>query len=168
MRTLLVFASVFACGAAACTDPATSAGPADRDPRFIGEWMIDQPAHAGYEASTYTFSADGSVGARSLCVFGGPPDLMTGFVQAPSGGLSCAFAEGWRSDGPDTLIVDATCTDGRPRDVHLAFPSDPSRNGVEVLPEVVAVDGEPGWAHDFPTWRWARCEGGVCPSLCGG
>lgn len=138
----------------------------ERHARFAGEWMVDQPTHALYEATYYTFELDGTVTIGRTC----PEGYETGAVMNQETWVTCHFGDRWGSDGPATLIVAGACDDGVAREIVLGFPSDSSGNAAGVFSiEVASVGGQSeGWAHGFPEWRWVRCvDGGGCePQFC--
>lgn len=148
-------------GLVACTDP-DGGGPTDE--RFVGEWMIDQPQHATYEASWYRFHADGELEHLRDCDLGGP--VPTGFVNQGDD-LVCQFASTWSAAAPATLAIEAVCTDERARQIVLGFPTDTTGNATgQGAVEVVSVDGETGWAHAPWDWVWHKCgEAGCEPAL---
>ena len=46
---------------AAPRPPASPRAPREQDARFVGMWLVDQPTHALYEATYYTFEASGAL-----------------------------------------------------------------------------------------------------------
>jgi len=134
------------------------------DPFFVGLWVVDQPAHALYEASLYELVEGGTLSELDTFVSGTPPYMgfTTGSVAQPTSGVRCNFRGGWRSTGTRVLEVDAQCTDGKARSVELALPDgDPT---TALVPTIQAVDGEQGWAHPGPMWSFHRCASRThCP-----
>lgn len=149
---------------AACAEP-TSDPPSGTNDRFIGEWMIDQPTHALYEASWYFFHEDGRLEHLRDCTFGGP--VPTGSVGDAADSVRCLFADRWSAPDAETLAIAGTCSDGRERDIVLGFPADTTGNA-DGLPaiEVVSVGGEAGWGHFVFDWVWHECgEAGCATAL---
>jgi hypothetical protein len=140
------------------------AGPGaghETDARFVGEWMIDQPLHATYEASWYRFHDGGELEHLRDCSFGGP--VPTGFVNQMDDAVRCHFASTWSAAEPETLVIDSVCTDDRAREIVLGFPTDTSANATgQSAVEVVAVDGETGWGHAPWMWVWHKCGASGC------
>jgi hypothetical protein len=153
----VVLVVVLVVGACA-TEPSTEA-----EARFAGEWMIDQPTHATYEASWYRFHADGELEHLRDCAFGGP--VPTGFVNLPDDSVRCELAAAWSAPDRETLVIDATCSDGVGREVVLGFPADATGNATgQSAIDVVAVDGDGGWGHTPFDWVWQKCgEAGCMP-----
>jgi len=153
--------------AAACSQGKANGGPQLDPPetheRFVGEWMIDQPLHATYEATWYFYHDDGTLEHLRDCSLGGP--VPTGFVADVNETVRCEFANGWSAPDGDTLIVAGACTDSRDREIVLGFPTDTSGNA-SGLPageiQIVAVDGEDGWLHAPFDWRWVKCGDQSC------
>jgi hypothetical protein len=148
-----------------------SAGPDDseRDGRFVGTWLVDQPSHALYEYTLYAFSADGTIERGANCWPGSPEGHgETGSVQKGDLPLRCTFSHGWESFGEETLAISAACSDGQNREIVLSFASPPGQNGEGAVVEVTEVGGEAGWGHGSPEWRWLRCiDGEPCePTWC--
>ena len=133
--------------------------------RFAGEWMIEQPSHATYEASWYRFHDSGDVEHLRDCAFGGP--VPTGFVTDASGALRCLFGDRWTAADGETLVIDGACDDGIDRDIVLGFPSDPSGNATgQTAIDIRSVGGDAGWLHSPWEWRWQKCgETGCVPTL---
>ena len=63
--------------------------PPETNARFVGEWMVDQPFHATYEASWYFFHDDGELEHLRDCSVGGPGP--TGFVSDASDSVRWRF-----------------------------------------------------------------------------
>src|SRR5688572_18288667 len=129
MRRVHVVVHVLVLLAIACAYPSQTGGPSaepETDPRFVGEWMIDQPNHALYEASWYRFRDDGVLEHLRDCSFGG--EVPTGFVSDVAGSVRCEFADGWSAPDNITLEIDGVCSDERPREIVLAFPRDATAN----------------------------------------
>lgn len=132
---------------------------------FEGLWLVDQPAHALYEATLYNFKPSGTlveVGSHAL----GNGPVPTGTVANCSGSgsqppTSCKFGDKWRARDSDTVVVTGECSDNKPRDIALDFTgltatSDP------IKVEVADVDGQSGWCHSTFQWRWQRCQSKKC------
>jgi hypothetical protein len=157
---------------AGCPERATSwteDPPGQLEPRFVGEWRVDQPAHALYESSWYRFDGDGGLEMTHSCTAGGPADYQTGTVQNDDLTVSCAFGAGWSSAGQATLLIDGECDDGAARQIVLGFPADASGNAAglsQTQIDVVSVGGEPNWAHRWPEWRWTKCLEDCPPDFC--
>jgi hypothetical protein len=142
--------------------------PGELEPRFVGEWMVDQPAHALYEASWYRFGEDGLLELTDSCTAGGPADYQTGIVQNDALTVSCLFGAAWASAGDSTLVIDGECNDGRGREIVLGFRGDASGNAAGLTQvDVLSVGGETDWAHHFPEWRWMKCLEACLPDFCG-
>ncbi len=153
---------------AACSEQGGPGVPGETDERFVGEWMIDQPLHATYEASWYDFHADGSLEHLGDCSFGGTTG-PTGFVNKAGGQLRCEFAERWSAPDASTLVIDGACSDGRDRQIVLGFPTDTGQNasGLSAI-DVTQVGGEDGWGHFQFDWSWQKCGDESCaPALTG-
>lgn len=137
----------------------------ERGGRFVGTWLIDQPSHALYEYTFYTFGADGTLERGPMCD-------ETGWVQrGVDSPLRCTFGDGWESHGDTALAIFGACSDGQDRTIELQFLTPPDANADGAAVQVTAVDGEPGWGHEWPSWRWQRCGGAqtcelACPSCC--
>lgn len=158
MRVWVVGFLLAACGG-------SGGGGGEGSGRFVGEWMIDQPFHAGYEASWYVFRADGRLEHVRDCAYGGP--VPTGFVTDASGETSCLFDGTWWAPDHDTLAIDGVCSDDFAREIRLGFPTDAAGNaGGQTDVQVVSVGGETGWVHDVFAWRWTICLESTCePAL---
>ena len=149
---------------------AGSAEPDDseRDERFVGTWLVDQPWHAGYEYTVYTFGADGTVergaGWGEVPPFGSGE---TGSVRKGDSLLGCTFSDRWESVGDSTLVISGACSDGQGREIVLSFVSPAEQDGEGAVVEVVEVGGEAGWEHGGPEWRWLRCiDREACEPTC--
>ena len=147
------------------TTPEVDAGP-ERADRFVGLWMVDQPYHAGYEATFYALSADGQL--RVVDSFGvgygpNPGQFLTGVV-APSfqSSLQCVFGSTWRSAEAKRLFITGDCTDGTGREIELSFESPASQNAAPegATVSLISVGGEPGWLHPDFDWRFKKCRPG--------
>jgi hypothetical protein len=157
MRAALLVPLLLASCAEPSDDPATE--------RFAGEWMIEQPFHATYEASWYRFHDDGVLEHLGDCAFGGP--VPTGFVVDATDSQRCVFADQWTATNAETIVIDGTCDDGIDRDIVLGFPSDTSGNATgQTAIDVRSVGGETGWTHTPWDWLWQKCGETSCvPSL---
>jgi hypothetical protein len=159
MRAASILLPLFLAG---CAEDTSGPSP-ETNPRFVGEWMIDQPAHALYEASWYLFHDDGRLEHLRDCSFGGP--VPTGSVDDASVSIRCLFGDRWSAPDGDTLVVSGTCSDGNEREIVLGFPADATGNagGVSTI-EVVSVGGETGWGHFTFDWVWHKCGESGCAS----
>jgi hypothetical protein len=125
-------------------------------------WIVDQPFHAGYEATVYEFGLDGSVRALDACDLStGQTDYVTGTVESESG-TRCEFGGAWQSAGPNRLIISGDCDDDRERAIALGFDSDSSLNSEGTNVSVDSVAGESGWEHRDFAWQWTRCPASGC------
>ncbi len=149
---------------AACSG-GTSEPTGEHHERFVGTWLVDQPAHALYEATLYRFNQDGSAQMLETCSFGEAEGYVTGSVTDQRSTIRCEFANTWESIGDDTLLVRAFCSDQQLRDVSLSFLSDASANTLGAQVEVDNVDGEADWAHRDPSWSWKKCPDTGCEPL---
>lgn len=151
---------------AGCPNREPGAVPSER---FVGQWAVEQPFHAGYEASWYTFHQDGRLTLDRNCSFDGLEGL-TGFVNDPEQTRWCWFGDAWSGQGDSTLAIDGTCDDGVAREIVLGFPDDQAMNTIGVGVEVLSVGGEEGWGHYSFEWRWVKCTPGAdcvtAPDLC--
>lgn len=127
---------------------------------FAGHWVVDQPAHAGYEATLYHFRDDGLLDeVRSLQQ--GSGKVPTGRVarcesrteHCVEWGVECIFSDSWRSR-ETVLFVTSQCSDGVVREVELRFSDDLSNSFL--LPEI-SVNGEENWEHNDFDWSWRKC-----------
>lgn len=144
----------------ACVLLAACAGEHDNfDDRFVGEWMVDQPFHATYEATWYRFHAGGELEHLRDCSFGGP--VPTGFVSSDEmDAVRCEFGGRWSSHDGVTLAIAGVCSDGRARDIVLGFPTDTAGNATgQTAIDVITVGGESGWGHFVWDWQWQKCGG---------
>lgn len=158
MRGVLVLLPVLAAG---CSGSNSTADPGGTHQRFVGEWMIDQPFHATYEASWYLFHDSGELEHLRDCAFGG--QIPTGWVSDASEQVRCDFARSWSAPDADTLVITGACSDGRDRDIVLAFPADTTGNATGLVTiAVVEVGGEDGWLHAHFDWAWQRCAEQSC------
>lgn len=129
----------------------------ERDLRFVGVWMVEQPYHAAYEGSVYDFLSDGTLRiSETFTVDDLGEDYVTGAVTDPQSGIRCVFAHRWYSTDASTLVIDGNCTDGKYREIALGFADEHSGTDSDVV--VVSVGGEDGWSHDDWRWRWRRCD----------
>lgn len=134
----------------------------EHDERFSGRWIVDQPFHAGYEATVYELNAVGGVRALDACDLSGLGDgYVTGTVESESG-IRCEFGGGWQSNGPDQLVIAGDCDDDQERAIALGFDSDTSLNTEGTRVVVDSVAGEAGWEHRDFAWQWTRCPATGC------
>lgn len=152
------------------TDPAAEGDPDEvrRSDRFLGTWLVDQPFHAGYEASFYELDASGRLTHLFTDIAGGglAGELEVGLVAieepCPSAvcpRVVCRFGETWRSDGSETLIVDGECDDGVARDIELTFEG-PRAGNAEGLTQVEVTrvgDEVENVFHPGFEWRFLKC-----------
>jgi hypothetical protein len=141
---------------------------AERDPRFVGTWLVDQPDHALYEASFYELEVGGAVTHLGTETFGGEPleDFEVGLVQIEEAcpnaicpTVVCRFGDRWRSAGDDTLLIDGVCDDGLGREIELRFVGDEVGNAVGLTQVDVARVGAAteGVSHPGFNWRFLKC-----------
>ncbi len=140
-----------------CAEPTEPVAPGDR---FAGEWMVEQPFHAGYEASWYLFHESGQLEHLRDCVG------RAGFVSNASDSIRCQFGDRWSAEDGDTLVIDGACSDALGREMVLGFPADTNANAVgQSAVEVVSVGGEDGWHFEWD-WVWQKCGDASCvPAL---
>jgi hypothetical protein len=166
-------------------DPVEPPPPAQAFPdAIVGLWLVDQPYHAGYEASWYDFKADGSLVEVKSESFG--HEVPTGTVgrceewspqnddhcaEFDNAGEcmeyypryctiwseeSCTFGDAWWATAAGSLTIASVCNDGTERDI--VFDMAALLEGDAEAPLVVSVGGEEGWFHNMWDWRWLRCE----------
>jgi hypothetical protein len=144
--------------------PETNGEPPQMHERFVGEWKVDQPFHALYEASWYLFHEGGQLEHLRDCSFGGP--VPTGFVSDAGDSLRCQFGERWSAPDANTLVIEGACSDGHERDIVLGFPEDTTADATgQSAIEVVSVGGEAGWGHFMWDWAWQKCLEPGCVSF---
>jgi hypothetical protein len=144
--------------------PETNGEPPQTHERFVGEWKVDQPFHALYEASWYLFHEGGQLEHLRDCSFGGP--VPTGFVSDAGGSLRCQFGDRWSAPDADTLVIEGACSDGHERDIVLGFPEDTTADATgQPAIEVVSVGGQVGWGHFTWDWAWQKCLEPGCVSF---
>ncbi len=125
---------------------------------FVGLWLVDQPMHALYEATLYDLKSNG----RIQVVESFPKDWSTGTVGLPPSPecnspdcarITCRFGDHWHSQSPELLVIAATCSDAKDRDIvmHVDF------IGPYAAVDIVSVGGEPGWDHLDWSWMWRKC-----------
>lgn len=143
--------------ATACLSKSAAPEP-DRDPRFVGVWIVEQPYHALYEATVYRLHRGGAIEVGPTYTASElAGDYVTGSVADPESGVRCVLAGQWRSVDEATLIVDGNCNDGRYREIALGFDEHAAGNAVDAEVVVLSVGGEDGWVHDDWRWRWRQC-----------
>lgn len=143
--------------ATACISRSSAPEP-ERSERFEGVWIVEQPYHAGYEATVYQLHASGTVETGpTYTVSDLAPDYVTGTVTDPRAGVRCVLAGQWYSVDDATLVIDGDCSDGRFREIVLGFGANPASNAIDAEVVVVSVGGEDGWTHDDWRWRWRQC-----------
>ncbi len=145
------------------------AGRIDPNPAelvFLGNWRVDQPDHAGYEATIYRFGELGVLREIESQGFGSgqvPTGRVArcdefrqgvGFGNCLTWGPECVFGNEWTTTDLQTLVITSTCDDGETRRVALLF-EDPSRP--QSAPEII-VDGQTNWRHNDFQWAWTQCE----------
>ena len=142
-------------------------GAAQHDERFVGQWLVHEvEPHALYSASLFLFGGTG--GLRQTWDAGFYPQATHGYVRSPDSSVICAFGSSWESRAAATVILAGVCTDGRARDIRLAFPADTQLDRTDVTPEIVSVGGETDWLP--PLWGWAfrKCDSQMSkPAECG-
>jgi len=142
--------------ASGCASPSVIPEPDGQPPSVAGDWYLDQPMHALYEATIYRFHDDGRVAAMDAY----PENYRTGTVGTRDLSISCEFTGPWESDGDFRLSIGVACSDGHAREVLLHF-----EEGLDVCggdhgcqPRVHSVDGDTeGWTRNWPEWMWTRC-----------
>lgn len=149
--------------------PGTVTRPGEIDPRFVGTWVVDQPAHALYEASVYEFRTDGGLALLGSYSFNQPiEDYQTGQVAVSDDSCGdwycedvkfvCAFGAQWSAPDAGTLRIQSVCDDGVTREVELSFTDDASANAQGNTTVVVERVGEHDDAfHWGPEWRFIKC-----------
>jgi hypothetical protein len=120
--------------------------------RFSGQWLVDQPYHAGYEATFYQMHEGGSLTMENS-VWNTEP---TGTVYNPDSNLSCRFGDRWHSPNSATLAIAGECDDAIAREIVLGFSADPANDSNDARAFVISVDGDPGWYHNQSEWRFFR------------
>ena len=146
-RTLLLLPLLLA----GCFEP-TTAGDPEPGQRFVGEWLVEQPFHAGYEASWFHFHEDGQLEHLRDCIG------LAGSIRDASDSLRCQFGDRWLAPDADTLAIGGACSDERAREIVLGFPADRTA-------ELISVGGEAGWALEW-AWVWQKCGEADCrPTL---
>lgn len=136
---------------------AASQEPRARSPRLFSGWMlVDQPGHAGYEASLYEFRDDGTIALDATYVSrGGAYERAAepiGVVAA--GEIRCAFGD--RYDSAARVTIEGECTDGRTRPIVLEVAAGPDEHDRLAI-DIVSVGGAPGWTHPGHAWSFRRC-----------
>lgn len=143
--------------------------PRTLDERFVGRWLVDQPYHAGYEATFYELFGDGTLRMGSNESDGCKPTVrdpcVTGWVGTPDFSIACTFGQKWYSEDTNTLAIWSECSDGKPRYVRLGFPSLTGRDA-EIEPKVLSVGGAIGWSHNSFEWRFCKCPLGTDEVSC--
>jgi len=127
---------------------------------FVGRWLVSQPYHAGYEATTYDFLDTGELVEVQNFDFGSGPVPVGRVAQCESFGafcerygVECVFADRWRSVDL-TLHIRSECSDGIFREVELTFQDDLTQPFIEPR---VSVEGDETWEHNSFQWAWERC-----------
>ena len=139
-----------------CDPPAVESVTDERHIDVAGTWYIDQPMHALYEATIYTFHGDGRISTHDAF----PPAYHTGAVGKRDQSISCVFAGPWSTQGAQWLFVGLSCSDGNIREVLLRFEQGFESCGGEssCQPMVHSVDGDTtNWVRNWPEWMWTRC-----------
>ena len=168
---------VNACGA---TEPVESGLPVQEPAtdRFAGLWVVDQPGHALYEKTYYTFHPDGRLSTgrseppdcgmhlERHCVTGSVAKCERGVLEFCEGSPSCVFGDRWRSLGPSTLLIAGKCSDGVAREIRLDFPVDRQFDPMTTTPSLASVGGEAGWTHDNWWWSFRKCKEGTDEHAC--
>ncbi|MBL4635105.1 MAG: hypothetical protein JKY56_14630 [Kofleriaceae bacterium] len=167
--SLLANGALAACGSSPMnnSDPKPDAtSQSENDERFVGDWLLDQPYHATYEATAYRFSLDGTASVLGSCNLSGrEPGYVTGTVETEN--VHCQFGNSWSSDGPGALIIGGDCNDEQDRAIELLFQSDASTNSQGAQVVIGTVGGEPGWEHRDFKWNWTKCPSSGCQAqLC--
>jgi hypothetical protein len=167
-----------------CMSPLSPADevPEERDhhERFVGRWVVEQPTHALYEATYYTFEADGTLATGGSfpadcsghlskhCVTGSVANCVPDAGTPCESDLTCVFGSEWYSLDASTLIIEGDCSDGAAREIRIALASDTSSNTQwgGAGGTLVSVDGEVGWSHDNWDWVFRKCPAGTDESTC--
>jgi len=147
--------------------PASDAGVSP----FEGRWLVDQPFHAGYEATVYELAADGRFiercgGGRPSGGGWVPPGRAdpVAIVERASDGMGCELVGPWTNRFDTVLAVEAFCDDSVSRTVVLDFVWEGDQ---PISVEVQKVDGETeGWSHPGFEWRWLPCATTTACSGC--
>lgn len=148
-----------ACGGAVEEVPAPSLD--EHHPRFVGTWVVEEEAaRGGYAGALWELAADGGLARVAVVERSGDAHVLGTVTNEVA---TCAFGSRWASAGPDVLVLEGRCTDGRPRAIELDFAVDPSRNETHRAPTVLRVGGEEGWSRGGP-WGWAirKCATEEC------
>jgi hypothetical protein len=136
---------VASCGAG--SDPGQSE-------RFVGRWFVEESVpRGGYNASTYELSPDG----RVVLTWSFDERFPLGHVVRASDDIRCEFGVSWRSYGDDELAIDGDCSDGRAREIVIAFTNPAATNTVSTDVELASVGGEDGWEPPQFGWSFRKC-----------
>ena len=143
--------------------PTPEPEPPTQTTRFDGWWRVDQPNHAGYEATAYNFRNDGALLEGESQGYGSgqvPVGRVARCLESASEGqcslfgVECLFGERWTAEG-HVLTITGVCSDGRARDIVLTFQAGDASENLE--PHVDVIVGET-WMHNDFQWSWTRCE----------
>lgn len=140
---------------------------------MLGRWVIDQPAHALYEATEYFFEDDGSIRHGISVVLGSSAEYRTGVVAPDIEGCTsqcvesdgdycclpytCDFGDNWMQLS-DNVLIDVDCTDG----VSRAF----SFSINELNQPTNLIIGDAPAFHPGFMWRWNKCDDPALPQSC--
>lgn len=140
--------------------------------RFFGTWLINQPYHAGYEASFYTFGSDGTLvlegntGFNELETVGvvsghEEPCEEWGCGQWSDDAVFCAFGSKWSATAIDTVLIEGVCDDEQTRMITLTFVGEPAGNaegwGVEAVDAALEGYAPTHTGHPGFHWRYIKC-----------
>lgn len=132
---------------------------------FVGLWRVDQPNHAGYEATFYEFGEAGVLREIESQGFGSgqiPTGRVArcdgfrtaeGYTNCETWGPECVFSNEWTATDAQTLLITSTCDDGESRRVSIHF------EGALNTPQSpkVSVSADEDWLHNDFDWAWTQC-----------
>jgi hypothetical protein len=139
--------------------------PNPSEQAFVGFWRVDQPNHAGYEATIYDFAEDGVLSEIESQGFGSgqiPTGRVArcdgfrtreGYTNCETWGPECVFSNEWTATDAQTLLITSICDDGEDRKVSIHFASD---FDTPQSPKV-SVSGDENWLHNDFDWAWTLC-----------
>jgi len=133
---------------------------------MVGYWLIDQPAHALYEASVYEFKSSGELRLVDNYAIEGISEYTVGSVlkrgKCPPQNIcppeiKCEFGNEWHSNIFQILSISGVCSDGVQRNIKiwLRSYSDPYSYHHDAV--VLSVGGKWGWYHGPFYWHWTKC-----------
>lgn len=133
---------------AACGAENEDGTPGDEhDARFVRSWLLT--GADGWALlptmTVYRFDGDGTISIDRQ-IDGSYFDGPVGSWVLADGATRCWFGDYWRSEGANTVVVDAECDDGSLSEARLQFPNDATSNAEGAAPELVAPAGaSPRW-----------------------